>query len=40
MTWTYNLHFIADTETEKYNFQIISAMSSDKRYVLSVGEVR
>ena len=28
----YNFYFIADTDTEKYYFGIISAMISDKRY--------
>ena len=27
-----NFDFIADTDTEKYYFRIISAMNSDKRY--------
>ena len=28
-----NFHFIADTDTEKYTFRIISARTSDKRSI-------
>ena len=35
----HNFDFIADTDTEKYCFRIISAMNSDKRYkgILGLG---
>ena len=35
----HNFYFIADTDTEKYYFRIISAVNSDKRYTDSYQKV-